>query len=158
MINDDFLRRLGVLHGVRVMAALANCLLIRLASFAAGFAVFSLADLVFPMSFRIRSFVLIFFGVYFMVRLSTGLIEIFSSAREKSARAAGDDVLRAWDLSVSREKLSGLGISRELIDEEIKTAAKIVKDIRLLSFVSLNPKAVLAMIAAGSVLFFNSVS
>ena len=158
MIRKDFLKRLGILHRTRLMSAIAGAILMKVSLLAAALALFSLTDIVFPMSFRIRMSVLIFLAVYILIKLFLELLEIMKDARVKSAIAAGGDVLKAWDLSLNIEKLALLGISRELMDEEIKAGEKIVRGIPAFSFVSLNPKAALALIVSLAVLFLNSVS
>ena len=78
MIRKDFLKRLGILHRTRLMSAIAGAILMKVSLLAAALALFSLTDIVFPMSFRIRMSVLIFLAVYILIKLFLELLEIMS--------------------------------------------------------------------------------
>jgi len=158
MIKGIFLKRLRVLHRIRLISASANEILMSAAYFFSALALFSLVDFVFPMSFRIRRFALLGAGIYFLMKLCAGLIKTFKNARAKTCAAAGRDVLKAFELAGNKDKLAALGISEGLIDEEIKSALKIVRDIPPFSFMSFNKRAAFAAFFAALILFFNGVS
>ncbi len=146
------------LHTIRMISAAVNETLISSAYLLAALALFSLADFAFPMSFRIRRFALIALALYFLTKFCAGIRRIFKKSYAKTCSAAGRGVLKAFELAKNKDKLAALGISSELIDEEIKSAAKIVKDLSPFSLVSFNVKAGLAALLSGAVLFFNGVS
>jgi len=158
MIKEIFLKRLRVLHRIRLISALANEILMNSAYLFSVLALFSLVDFVFPMSFRIRRFALLGAGIYFLMKLGAGLIKIFKNARAKTCAAAGGNVLKAFELAGNKNRLASLGISVELIDEEIKSAFKIVREIPPFSLVLINKRAAFVALFAALVLFFNGVS
>ncbi|MBA3066070.1 DUF4175 family protein [bacterium] len=158
MIMQVFFLRLRALHRVRIIAASANETMISLSALLAALALFSLADFIFPMSFRIRRFILIAFGLYFLTKLFSGIRKILKKAYAKTCDAAGAGVLKAFELARNKENLTALGISGELIDEEIKGASEIIKMVSPFSLVSFNLKAGFITLLGAAVLFFNGVS
>ncbi|MEA2081287.1 MAG: DUF4175 family protein [Elusimicrobiota bacterium] len=158
MIRTAFLKRMRGLHTIRMISAVAGETLGGVSYFLISLAVFSLVDFIFPLSFRIRRFALIILAFYVLINLCAGLIKIFKNAVKKSCADAGPGVLRAFELARNKDKLAALGISEELIDAEIKAAAKIIRAVPLFAFVSFNMRACAAAFLAGAVLFFNGVS
>lgn len=153
-----FARRLRGIYIVKVILDLSTGILKALSVLAALAAVFSLADLVSPMDFSVRKIILVSVVLFAFWK---GGYDVFFALREGIkgvCRKIGRQVLTAYELCLYRNKLVSIGISRELIDEEIKEGFIHLKKFSVRKLFRIDVKPVLILVCALAVLILNGTS
>jgi len=154
----DFMRRLRGVYIVKVIFDLSVGILKALSILAALAAVFLLADLVSPMDFSVRKIILVSAVLF---ALWKGGHSVFFALREGikgACRKIGRQVLTAYEFCLYRNKLVSIGISRELIDEEIKEGFNRLKKFQAGKLLRIDAKPVLILACSLAVLILNGTS
>jgi len=151
----DFMRRLRRLYIVKLTFDFSAALLKALTIFAALVAVFSLFDLVSPVDFTTRKMLLFLSAFFAIFQGGKSFFSVWKKGVKGLCKQLGRDVLTACELCLCRNELVSIGISGELIDEEVKKGLVLLGKFSPGKFFRIDIRKSLILAAALTVIFFN---
>ncbi|MFH1957680.1 MAG: DUF4175 family protein [bacterium] len=156
--GDKFMRRLRRLHIIKLTFDVSAGALKALWVFALLSAVFSLVDLVFPLDFPARKMILVSSALFAVFQGGKSVFFVWKEGIRGLCVRIGRDVLTACELCLCRKKLVSIGISGELIDEEVKKGLGVLEKFRPGNFFKIDIRQILIFTFSLFVLFLNRPS
>ncbi|PIU18542.1 MAG: hypothetical protein COT16_01865, partial [Elusimicrobia bacterium CG08_land_8_20_14_0_20_44_26] len=154
-MTADFKRKLFKTHLARISFDTAAAFSSALLKGAFYLGVVSLCEAFFPLDYVTRMLVLLAAFVNFAREFIIAARKLFTRAVFKTCLASGEKTLAAWELYSSREKLVSLGISDELIKDEITEGHRELDNFKLTRVLSFNRAALLLFIFIAILIIFN---
>ena len=130
-MTGSFKGRLFKLHFSRLFFALAEAFLKASGLAAFSLAVLSVVDAALPLDYATRLIALAAAVAAAAVKFTVELAGLSKKPLLKTCALLGGKILSAWSLFSSKEKFASLGISRELMDEEIEEGNRALAEARL---------------------------